>query len=242
MGDDRAGARRPWRDSKTAGLTSLQTGMDNIRGIIGCPATGLTRRSSSTPVPSRAKFQRIFVGNKAFTNLPRKFNVTITGCPEHCTPGETQDISMTPAITMLGGGAVVGLNVAVGGKLGSGRAGCSLRRWTPSSAPKKPPRCARASPSSTATTAPRIAQQGAPGVSHRRVGRGAVPQGARGAARPALPGAGRDARGTTTSDHIGVFRQCQPGLNYVGLKTPVGRVSGDQLPRAGTAGRALRPR
>ena len=27
---------------EAAGLSSLQTGMDNIRGIIGCPATGLT--------------------------------------------------------------------------------------------------------------------------------------------------------------------------------------------------------
>ena len=44
-----------------------------------------------------------------------------------------------------------------------------------------------------------------------------------------LPRAGRDARGATHSDHIGVFRQRQPGLNYVGLKTPVGRVTADQL-------------
>src|SRR6266699_4448346 len=45
----------------------------------------------------------------------------------------------------------------------------------------------------------------------------------------ALPRAGSDARGATHSDHIGVFRQRQPGLNYVGLKTPVGRVTADQL-------------
>src|SRR2546430_9236057 len=37
--------------------------------------------------------------SKEFTNLPRKFNVTITGCLEHCTGGETQDISLTPAVT-----------------------------------------------------------------------------------------------------------------------------------------------
>jgi ferredoxin-nitrite reductase len=44
-----------------------------------------------------------------------------------------------------------------------------------------------------------------------------------------LPPAGRDARSPRATDHIGVFRQKQPGLNYVGLKTPVGRVTGDQL-------------
>jgi len=44
-----------------------------------------------------------------------------------------------------------------------------------------------------------------------------------------LPRAGRDARGAAHSDHIGVFRQREPGLNYVGLKTPVGRVTANQL-------------
>src|SRR4030095_8182596 len=95
---------------EAAGLSSLQTGMDNIRGIVGCPATGLTPRELFDTAPIAAGFQRIFLGNKEFTNLPRKFNVTITGCVEHCTPGETQDISMTPAIATrdwrgVGGGA-----------------------------------------------------------------------------------------------------------------------------------------
>jgi ferredoxin-nitrite reductase len=44
-----------------------------------------------------------------------------------------------------------------------------------------------------------------------------------------LPAAGRDARGRAASDHVGIFRQRQPGLSYVGLKTAVGRVTGDQL-------------
>src|SRR5262249_49819484 len=44
-----------------------------------------------------------------------------------------------------------------------------------------------------------------------------------------LPPAGRDARLATATDHVGIFRQRQPGLNYVGLKTPVGRLTGEQL-------------
>src|SRR5439155_2595503 len=101
---------------EAAGLSSLQTGMDNIRGIIGCPATGLTPGELLDTAPIVTAFQKIFLGNKEFTNLPRKFNVTITGCLEHCTGGETQDISMTPALA----GDVAGFNLAVGGKQGSG--------------------------------------------------------------------------------------------------------------------------
>jgi ferredoxin-nitrite reductase len=210
-------------------LTSLQTGMDNIRGIIGCPATGLTPTELVDTTSIAREFQEIFLGNKAFTNLPRKFNVTITGCPGHCTPGETQDISMTPAVAGHDGGERVGFNVAVGGKQGSG--GPVFAQ----------PLDAFVGPDEAAAVCAEIAL----------VFRDHGPRESRSKARLAfliadwgverfrkelearlgrpLPPAGRDARTSTTTDHIGVFRQRQPGLNYVGLKTPVGRVTGDQL-------------
>src|SRR5207302_9400535 len=58
--------------------------------------------------------------NKEFTNLPRKFNVTITGCLENCCHPETQDIGLVPAYRELDGQQVNGFNVLVGGKQGSG--------------------------------------------------------------------------------------------------------------------------
>jgi len=212
-----------------AGLSSLQTGMDNIRGIVGCPATGLTPRELFDTAPIAAAFQQIFLGNKAFTNLPRKFNVTITGCLEHCTPGETQDISMTPAVATGDGREVAGLNVAVGGKQGSGgpRFATALDAFvTPEEAAEvcaaialifrdHGPREAR----SKARLAFLVDEWGGPRFRREleaHLGR-------------ALPPAGRDARAARTTDHIGIFRQREPGLNYVGLKTPVGRVRGDQL-------------
>lgn len=214
---------------EAAGLSSLQTGMDNIRGIVGCAASGLTPRELFDTAPIAAAFQALFLGNKEFTNLPRKFNVSITGCLEHCTGGETQDISMTPARATLDGAEVAGLNVAVGGKQGSGGPvfATSLDAFV--------------RPEEAAEVCAAIA------LLFRDHG----PREARGKARLAflveawgaerfrkelevrlgrpLPPAGRDARGATATDHIGVFRQKEPGLNYVGLKTPVGRVTGDQL-------------
>jgi ferredoxin-nitrite reductase len=214
---------------EAAGLTSLQTGMDNIRGIIGCPATGLTPKELFDTAPIAREFQRIFVGDKAFTNLPRKFNVTITGCPEHCTGGETQDISMTPAIRTVEGVEIAGLNMAVGGKQGSGGPvfAWSLAAFvTPEDAASvcaeialiyrdHGPRESR----SKSRLAFLIADWGAERFRKEletRLGR-------------PLPPAGRDARGSSVSDHIGLFRQKQAGLNYIGLKTPVGRVTGEQL-------------
>ena len=55
-------------------------------------------------------------GNPEFTDLPRKLNITVTGCLDNCTHNESQDIALVPAKK----GGRVGFNVLVGGKMGSG--------------------------------------------------------------------------------------------------------------------------
>jgi ferredoxin-nitrite reductase len=210
---------------EAAGLSSLQTGMDNIRGIVGCPATGLTPDELLDTAGVAAAFQAIFLGNKAFTNLPRKFNVTITGCREHCTGGETQDISMTPALD----GDTPGFNVAVGGKQGSG--GPVFAQ--PLDAFVRPEEAAE-----VCATIALIFRDHGPREARSRA-RLAFLMAERGVAwfreelekrlGHALPLAGRDARVARHTDHVGIFRQRQPGLNYIGLKTPVGRLTGEQL-------------
>ena len=109
-----------WEQLKTVGLISLQTGMDNVRGVIGCPVAGLTPNELFDASPVVKEFTQMFLGNKAYTNLPRKFNVTITACKETCTHAEAQDIAMTPALKQINGVEAKGFNVAVGGKMGSG--------------------------------------------------------------------------------------------------------------------------
>ncbi len=210
---------------EAAGLSTLQTGMDNIRGIVGCPATGLTPRELVDTTPIAAAFQRMFLGNKDFTNLPRKFNVTITGCLEHCTGGETQDISLTPAVA----GGEPGFNLAVGGKQGSGGPVFA----TPLDAFVRP-----AGAADVCAAIALVFRDHGPRESRSKA-RLAFLLENWGAARfrielekrlgHALPPAGADARVATHTDHVGVFRQKEPGLNYVGLKTPVGRLTGAEL-------------
>jgi ferredoxin-nitrite reductase len=214
---------------EAAGLSSLQTGMDNVRGIVGCPATGLTPRELVDTAPIAAAFQRIFLGNREFTNLPRKFNVTITGCPDNCTTAETQDVALTPARATLDGADVAGFNLAVGGKQGSG--GATLA--TELDAFVRPDEAAEV----CAAVALLFRDHG-PREARSRARLAFLVEAWGGErfrkelevrlGRP-LPPAGRDARGRAATDHIGVFRQREPGLSYVGLKTPVGRVTGDQL-------------
>jgi ferredoxin-nitrite reductase len=214
---------------EAAGLSSLQTGMDNIRGIVGCPATGLTPGELVDTGPIAAAFQRIFLGNRAFTNLPRKFNVTITGCPENCTGPETQDISMTPAVRATADGETAGFNLAVGGKQGSGGPVFA----TPLDAFVLPEEAAEVS-----ATIALIYRDHGPREARSKSrlafliaewGGGRFRLELEERLKRPLPPAGREARTERTTDHVGIFRQKQPGLNYAGLKTPVGRVTADQL-------------
>ncbi len=211
------------------GLVTLQTGMDNIRNIIGCPAFGLTPNEVLDASPVARAFTAMFVGNKAYTNLPRKFNVGITGCRENCTHSETQDIALVPAVKTSGLDEVKGFNVLVGGKNGSGgyRVASSLDVFVrPEEAAEICSAIAlvfRDHGSRDARNKIRLAflldewgEARFREAVEARVGR-------------RLEKAGADQRLAQSTDHVGVFRQKQPGLNYVGLLVPVGRVTGDQL-------------
>ena len=108
-----------WERLRRVNLSSLQTGMDNVRNINGCPLAGITPHELLDASPVVFALDRWIVGcvgNPEFANLPRKLNVTVTGCLENCTHCESQDIALVPATA----GGCAGFNVLVGGKMGSG--------------------------------------------------------------------------------------------------------------------------
>jgi nitrite reductase (NADH) large subunit len=108
-----------WRRLAEVGLGSQQTGMDNVRGVCGCPLSGLAPHELFDAAPAAREFTDIIL-TKEFSNLPRKFNATITGCLENCCHTETQDVALVPSYRELDGVQVNGFNVLVGGKQGSG--------------------------------------------------------------------------------------------------------------------------
>ncbi len=222
---------RIWERLKAVDLVSLQTGMDNIRGVIGCPAAGLTPTELFDASPVVREFTQMFLGNRDYTDLPRKFNVTITGCKEACTHAEAQDIGLTPALKTIEGIEVAGFNVAVGGKMGSGgyRIASPLNLFV--TVEEAAAICSqialifRDHGARELRTKARLAflieawgvERFRRELEHR-------------ADRP-LASAGIDQRAPKHTDHVGVFRQKQAGLNYVGLAVPVGRMTSEQMLR-----------
>ena len=97
------------------GLTSSQTGMDNVRNIMGCPVAGLSPKEKVDAHSQLKALNEHIIGNPEFTNLPRKFNITLSGCPDDCVHAETQDLALVPVVEEKGGNMVYGFNVLVGG-------------------------------------------------------------------------------------------------------------------------------
>jgi len=238
--------RKIWNRLAAVGLNSYQTGFDNIRGVTGCPVAGLTPNELFDASPVGRQFTEMFAGNKEYTNIPRKFNVCITGCTENCTDAESQDIAMTPAVKEIDGEAIKGFNLAVGGKMGSG----GYRIASPLDVFVRPEEGAaicshialifRDHGSRDARNRARLAFliedwgmerfrrelecRASPMVSALR----AIPSDSASRSYPLLT-AGKEVREKKETDHIGIFRQKQAGLNYVGLVVPVGRITTEKL-------------
>ena len=225
-----------WRRLEEVGLHSKQTGMDNIRGVCGCPVAGLTPHELLDATAVIQEFNRILVGNREFTNLPRKFNVTITGCLENCCHPETQDIGLVPAYRELDGQQVNGFNVLVGGKQGSG----GYRPASPLDVFVRPEQAAQLCAEIT-----QIFRDHGARASRTRA-RLAFLLEDRGVAwfraelqrrcdHPLLK-AGTDLRKKHHTDHLGIQPQKKPAarhdgpsLHYVGMLVPVGRITTAQL-------------
>ncbi len=214
-----------FKELTDVGLNSLQTGMDNIRNVVGCPLAGINAREVLDASPAVNELTAMFVGNKEFSNLPRKFNVLITGCPDNCTHAATQDLALVPAIK----DGATGFNVLVGGKLGSGgyRIATPLDVFVPLEEAAE--LCAaialifRDHGLREARARVRLAflleERGERWLRAELEAR----------LRRCLPSAGDDQRSDRAADHIGVQAQKQPGLNAVGLLAPVGRITGEQI-------------
>jgi sulfite reductase (ferredoxin) len=86
---------------------------DVVRNVTGCPLAGIDHQEILDASGIASEIQRDLVGNSAFYNLPRKFKMTVTGCPVWCSYPEINDIGLTGVQR----GSDVGFSLRVGGGL-----------------------------------------------------------------------------------------------------------------------------
>ncbi|KAH9316092.1 hypothetical protein KI387_024719 [Taxus chinensis] len=215
------------------GLSSLQSGMDNVRNPVGNPLAGIdpheiidTRsytKDLTDYIISNGK------GNPSVTNLPRKWNVCVVGTHDLFEHPHINDLAYIPAIK----DGKLGFNLLVGGFF-------------------SPKRCAEAVPLDAWVTADDIVLAcKAILEAYRDLGTRGNRQktrmmwlidelgieGFREEVVKRIPGgkleraAEKDMLDTTWErrNYLGVHPQKQEGLNFVGLHVPVGRLQAEDM-------------
>ncbi|MCC3429803.1 MAG: ferredoxin--nitrite reductase [Microcoleus sp. PH2017_04_SCI_O_A] len=219
-----------FRRLKEAGMTSVQSGMDNVRNITGSPVAGLDADELIDTWELANQVQDMITnsgeGNPEFSNLPRKFNIAIAGCRDNSVHAEINDIAFVPAYQ----DGNIGFNVLVGGFFSAKRceAAIPLNVWA---SPSDVVDLCRAILTVYRDRGPRANRQKSRlmwlidelGIEQFRA---AVEQEVGRTLSPASP---KDEIIWDKRDHIGIYAQKQSGLNYVGLHVPVGRLQAADL-------------
>ncbi len=216
---------------KSVGMTSVQSGMDNVRNITGSPMAGL---DADELIDTRELVQKVQdmitnygQGNYQFSNLPRKFNIAIEGGRDNSVHAEINDIAFVPGYKE----GELGFNVVVGGFFSAKRceAAIPINVWVRPN--QEVVDLCRGILEVYRDNGLRANRQKSRlmwlidewGIEEFRT------RVANQLGYPLATAAEKDAIDWEKRDHLGVFPQKQEGLSYIGLCVPVGRLFADDM-------------
>lgn len=210
------------------GLSPKSACGDVVRNVTGCPLAGVAHDEIADASPLAVEVSRSLQGNNEFYNLPRKFKISITGCAAWCSYPEINDIGLTAVKR----GVEVGYSVRVGGGLSNEphlavRLDAFVRQDQAAAVVRAITEIFRDQPGLRESrdrarlkylfmkegwTAERFLDE----IQNR-------------AGYKLDPAVEENVPDDILRDHVGVHRQKQSGLSYVGASVLRGRMTGDQL-------------
>lgn len=98
------------------GLTTQGACGDIVRNVVGCPLAGIDADELFDAEPLVERVKDRFLNDKAFSNLPRKFKISITGCRHACAQHEINDIGL---VAVRNHDGELGCDLWVAGGLGA---------------------------------------------------------------------------------------------------------------------------
>jgi sulfite reductase (ferredoxin) len=103
-----------WDALESVGLSTTEACGDTPRVILGCPLAGI---DADEVIDASAQIDEVrdhFIGDAAFSNLPRKFKSVMSGCAAQCTVHEINDVAFVGVVSASG---EPGYDLWVGGGL-----------------------------------------------------------------------------------------------------------------------------
>ncbi|MGH3188990.1 MAG: nitrite/sulfite reductase [Streptosporangiaceae bacterium] len=103
-----------WDALESVGLSTTEACGDTPRVILGCPLAGIDAAEIIDATPEIAAITDQYIGDPEFSNLPRKFKSSISGCSAQCAIHEINDIAF---VGVVNGNGEAGYDLWVGGGL-----------------------------------------------------------------------------------------------------------------------------
>jgi sulfite reductase (ferredoxin) len=103
-----------WKRLEDVGLSTTEACGDTPRNVLGCPLAGVDGSEVLDASTVLQEASARLVGTPEFSNLPRKFKISISGCAHQCAQHEINDIGLVGA---RGPGGRPGFDLWVGGGL-----------------------------------------------------------------------------------------------------------------------------
>jgi sulfite reductase (ferredoxin) len=103
-----------WEALESVGLSTTEACGDTPRVILGCPLAGIDADEITDATPEIASIAGQYIGDPAFSNLPRKYKTSISGCAAQCAIHEINDVAF---VGVVNEGGEAGYDLWVGGGL-----------------------------------------------------------------------------------------------------------------------------
>ena len=96
------------------GVTTMGACGDIPRNVVACPLAGMHPDELFDVRPAVLGIHNALKGNREFSNLPRKYKMSVSACPEQCIQPEIHDFSLVAARDAASGDLGFGLRVGGG--------------------------------------------------------------------------------------------------------------------------------
>ena len=214
------------------GLTTTGACGDVTRNITGCPVAGIASDELIDASPFALAIDRELGGNREFYNLPRKFKITVTGCSSWCSYPEINDVALTAAVRVRNGVEEIGFSVRIGGGLSTEphlavKLDAFIRQDQVVSVARGVAEIFRAS--EVLRQSRDQARLKYLFLKHGWTPRGFLAELERRIGFALDPAEAEEIPADIHRDHMGVHRQKQPGLFYIGAPVLRGRITPAQL-------------
>jgi sulfite reductase (ferredoxin) len=103
-----------WRRLESVGLGTTEACGDTPRVMLGCPLAGILEDEVLDATGVLDATVAKYIGSPEFSNLPRKWKTSMSGCVDHCTGHEINDVSFVGVVNSDG---ETGYDLWVGGGL-----------------------------------------------------------------------------------------------------------------------------